>query len=144
MGNICAVEHALSLSAFVCTHKSVLWITRCDVNSLPQNISSRPTLQPFISLYLQKPSIKATGKTALTSDLNLKVWPFQELNVFLNVHCFPVYPVQTYPNLKDTIEVDGETVYLYLHLFLPLAEVDSFFCSSRNMILPPSPSQSRP
>lgn len=46
------------------------------------------------------------------------------------------------PNLKDTIKVNGETVYLHLCLFLPLDEVDSFFCSSRNTKQSPSPSQS--
>lgn len=70
----------------VCLHSHYV-DNQKSCTSLPQ--ISRPTLQPFISLfYLQKLSIKATGKTALTTDIHLQVWPFQELNTFLNVHCF--------------------------------------------------------
>lgn len=90
-------EHILSLSTYFCTHTSITRITRY-VYLFPRTYQTRPTLQPFISpFYLQNPSIKATGKTALTSDLNLQVWPFQELNVFLNVHCFSVIPCANVP-----------------------------------------------
>lgn len=43
----CAVEHALSLSAFVCTHKSIMWITRCDVTLFPRTYLQD---QPFSHL----------------------------------------------------------------------------------------------
>lgn len=83
------------MAVFVCSHKSITLITRYHVHLFPRAYLQDQPFSHLSFFYLQELSIKTTGKTALTTDLNLQVWPFQELSnlfFFLNVHCFFIYP----------------------------------------------------